>query len=455
MPIPVLFPIEVTSRELDARLLLAAHCVGPDRSIFLGQDRSIFRLARRWRGGVYVGKQVLVGGLKPNLVKYRALKERGFKVLFLAEEEPVFSPEADVDRVQFLQMFHPDWLDSDDVICAWGEFSAEVFRSVARKDAADIQVTGHPRFDLCKPEMSGLYQDEIKAIQKRFGSFILLNTKFAAASNLPALLSAKKAFTGKTAGGKPDEYWLKVYCYHAKLQTAYIELANRLRQEFPDYHIVLRPHPGEDPAWYRATLEGIEGVSVLTEGGVLPWLAAAAVLVHTGCTTGLEACHLTAKIIQYAPEVGQAFEQDLPSLVGVVCATEDDVVKQIKSGELPRITSAAQHRIERIIGNFAPQLVSSERIGHLVATTANSMEEEPRTGRLAEWEHMLRSLFAGGRKSRGAVGGTAGVPRKFEPLNPEVIQRKLTFLETLVQKRLKARFISPYLMEIRQDCSST
>ena len=451
MPVPIMFPIEVTSREFDARLLLAAYCAGPDRPVFLGQDRGIYRLARRWRGGIYVGKQVLVGGQKPNLTKYRVLKERGFRVLFLAEEEPVFSEESKVDRKQFLQMFHPDWLDGDDVICAWGDFSAEVFREAARKDAAAIHVTGHPRFDLCKPELAGMYDSETRSIRQRFGKFILLNTKFALASNLPAFTSVKNAFAEKKQQEDAAEYWLRFYCYHARMQTAYIVLANRLRKEFPDHHIVLRPHPGEDPAWYRGVLAGIDNVSVLTEGSVLPWLAAAEVLVHTGCTTGLEACYLTPQIIQYAPDVGYVFEQHLPSLVGAVCDTEDEVVREIKDGRRSAIEPAAERRISRIIANFSPQLMSSKLIGDLVVAEAEKMSGTSSHGRIAELEHLARSLIQPRNQRRRSAGG---VPKKFEPFDQESINGKLRLLESLVHKRLHCRYISPFLVEISSSGDS-
>lgn len=445
MPIPIMFPIEVTSRELDARLLMAAHCAVSGRTVFLGQDRGVYRLARRWRGGIYVGKQVLVGGLKPNLAKYRVLKGRGYRVLFLAEEEPVFGEENGVDREQFLQMFHPNWLDGDDVVCAWGDFSAEVFRSVARPDAPAIHVTGHPRFDIIKPELACLYEKETQAIRRRFGKFILLNTKFALASNLPAFLSVKNAFTGQNEKGDTAEYWLNFHCYHARLQTAYIELANRLRKELPDHHIVLRPHPGEDPACYNAVLGGIKNLSVLTEGSVLSWLAAADVLVHTGCTTGLEACHLTPRIIQYAPDVGYVFEQHLPSLVGAVCKTLDEVVQEIRGGTRAVVEPEAERRISRIIANFSPQVMSSERIGALVAAEAEKMPVPSVRWRLAELEHLARSLVQPRNQRRRKAGG---VPKKFELFDRDAITAKLRVLEQLVQKKLHCRFISRYLLEI-------
>ncbi len=440
-----MFPIEITKRELDARLLLAAHCVGSDRTVFLGQDRGIYRLARRWRGGIYVGKQLVLGGQKPDLTKYRELKERGFRVLFLAEEEPVFSEEKDVDRTEFLKLFHPNWMDEDDVICAWGDFSAEVFREAARENAAPIHVTGHPRFDLCKPELAGMYESETQSIRQRFGKFILMNTNFALASNLGAFQNVKKAFPRQNKNEDRAEYWMGRYCYHARMQAAYIILANRLRKEFPDYNIVLRPHPAEDPAWYRCALEGIKNVTVLNEGSALPWLASAAVLVHTGCTTGLESSYLTPKIIQYTPDMGYNFEQHLTSLVGAVCATENEVVHEIKGGTRSQVEPSAKLSIARIIANFSPQLMSSQLIGTLVAAEAKKMPVAANLGHMAELEHLVRSLFQPRNQRQRSA---RGVPKKFEPFDEQSINTKLRFLEGLLHKRLKCRFISPFLVEI-------
>jgi surface carbohydrate biosynthesis protein len=452
MSIPILFPIEVTSRELDARLLLAGYCAGENRSIFVGQDRSIYRLARRWRGGVYVGKQLLVGGMKPNLTKYRVLKDRGFRVLFLAEEEPVFSPEDEFDQEQFLQMFHPDWLDSDDIVCAWGEFSGQVFRRVAGNDSPRIEVTGHPRFDLCKPRFQGIYERESQSIRERFGTFALLNTKFALASNAPAFASVKEAFSaGKGSADETAEFWLQFFCYHSRLQADYISLANRLRKDFPDMNIVVRPHPGEDPVWYQLALSGIPGVRVLTEGAVLPWLSEASVLVHTGCTTALEGFQLTPKILQFAPPVEHAFEQDLPSVIGRVCETENEVVSAIHENSATILEDQARERIERIIANFSPETVSCERIAALVNEVVQTQlkHEQTRRGRAAEVEHRLRSALPSRTKAKSGVGG--GVPQKFEPLTEAVLDEKVGIVSKLVGKRLAFRMVSSSVVEVFED----
>lgn len=445
MSVPVFFPIEVTSRELEARLLLAAWSVGEGRSVFLGQDRLIYRLARRWNGGVYVGKQVLVGGRKPNLAKYRELKERGYRVLFQAEEEPVFSREEEIDRVQFLQMFHPDWLDAGDVVCAWGGQSADIFRAAAGPNPPRIEVTGHPRFDICKPEFSALYQSETDSIRRRFGRFILLNTKFALASNAPAYASIKDSFGSGDGIGEGPEYWLRFHCYHGRMQAAYISLANTLRKAFPDMTIVLRPHPGEDPLWYKLVLEGMDRVHVLTEGSVLPWLSAAAIMVHTGCTTALEGCGLTPRIIQFAPESGFDFDHYLPSLVGSLCHTEDEVVEAVKSDPAPALTSGVVASVSRVVANFENGVVACERMGSLISEAAGQQVSRVKRGALAELEHHARSLVPPRRRSALATG----IPQKFEKFKRRELEEKLTIAGRLAGRALELRHISPYLVEIR------
>ena len=59
-----------------------------------------------------------------------------------------------------------------------------------------------------------------------------------------------------------------------------------LERAFPNYVVVVRPHPTENPAVYRDVASKCERVRVTNEGNVVPWLLATKALVHNGCTTG-------------------------------------------------------------------------------------------------------------------------------------------------------------------------
>ena len=49
----------------------------------------------------------------------------------------------------------------------------------SREHGLEPQALGNPRFDLLRPELRGLYDDEVAKLRTRFGRFILINGNFA------------------------------------------------------------------------------------------------------------------------------------------------------------------------------------------------------------------------------------------------------------------------------------
>jgi hypothetical protein len=76
-------------------------------------------------------------------------------------------------------------------------------------------------------------------------------------------------------------------------------LAPALEKAFPDYTIVIRPHPTENPKVYQDIAAKCERVVVTNEGNVIPWLVAAKALVHNSCTTGVEAYIMGVPAVTY------------------------------------------------------------------------------------------------------------------------------------------------------------
>jgi hypothetical protein len=120
-------------------------------------------------------------------------------------------------------------------------------------------------------------------------------------------------------------------------------------------------------------------------------------------------------------------------------------VQEIRGGTRAVVEPEAERRISRIIANFSPQVMSSERIGALVAAAAAKITTTVMRGRLAELEHLARSLVQPRNQRRRKAGG---VPKKFELFDRDAITAKLRVLEQLVNKKLHCRFISRYLVEI-------
>ena len=93
-------------------------------------------------------------------------------------------------------------------------------------------------------------------------------------------------------------FWNDYWNFETANFKAAPELAIRLAREFKDHTIILRPHPSERLASYADRLQNEERVKVLLEGAAAPWILAADLLIHTDCTTGIEASPLES--LQFA-----------------------------------------------------------------------------------------------------------------------------------------------------------
>jgi hypothetical protein len=86
-----------------------------------------------------------------------------------------------------------------------------------------------------------------------------------------------------------------------------------LARAFPDQPIVIRPHPSESQDTWREVAAGLSNVRVIHEGNVVPWLLAAHMVLHNGCTTAIEAYMLGVPAIAYQPVRSRGLDLELPN----------------------------------------------------------------------------------------------------------------------------------------------
>ena len=66
-------------------------------------------------------------------------------------------------------------------------------------------------------------------------------------------------------------------------------------------NLVVRPHPGEKPSTWEQILAAIPNGRLIARSDPHPWILGAKLLVHSGCTTGLEAVLLGTPAIDIMP----------------------------------------------------------------------------------------------------------------------------------------------------------
>ena len=330
-PDNILLPVEIINRELDSRLLLAVELADPSRRIFIGQHDVLDSMVRLMRGGVYVGKNVFKTLFPTNLATYRRLKEHGFTIVHLDEEGGIFSgDEGNWRRVLDLRL-DPTVLMEDDFVCTWGDFQKEHYATKNPALASHIRTTGHPRFDIYKPPLRSFFKEESERLKSAYGEFILLNTNVTRANSAFGLGDTFSPQWGYSADSPAERMQsVRSWAHTSKVLANLVALAHQLSLEFPDLAVVLRPHPGESLDFYRTAFNGVDNIHVVHSGPVGPWLMAATVLVHNGCTTAIEA-HLAGRpIINYSVPSAGPDTIRTPNLLGASCNSEDEVIAAIK-----------------------------------------------------------------------------------------------------------------------------
>ena len=232
---------------------------------------------------------------------------------------------------------------------AWGEENADLLRQYPDlPESMPIYVTGNPRGDLLRPEMCGYFAREAEDLRKAYGDFILINTNFGEVNAfypsenlfLPPVKPGEEPTFGPTAVGMSRKFAEGLRDYKQAIFEDFKRLIPALKKAFPNYTIVVRPHPSENHQVYREIASRCELVRVINEGNVIPWLRAAKALVHNGCTTAIEAYLMCVPAVSYQATVNEYYDcgfYRLPNFLSHQCFNYDDLVHHAQKNSLRRV----------------------------------------------------------------------------------------------------------------------
>jgi surface carbohydrate biosynthesis protein len=457
----ILVPVETASRELDFRLVLGSMSATPDNQVLIGNHTDVYEVGKQLRHTCYLGKHLVNVSPARMTECYEHMKTRDCRFLHLEEEGAIFyGREPDWEKT-LLQRLDPHWLKAEDHVFTWGKFQRDYYKSLNPPCADNIQSTGHPRLNLSNPFFEGLYKNEIDSLRERFGKFILINTNCNFANHGLGPDNFLRKNDVQPEDREARDFFLGFYAQAARKVPAFIDLANRLMNAFPDYQLVLRPHPGENQEIFRTMLKYIPRAHVLREGSLNAWLHAAACVIHSGCTTGIEAWMAKARVINYQPYPCEKYTHYLPDLVGVRCLQADEVIDTIRDWDKGRdftmIDESDKPKLRHLLENLEESTECFERLNAHVQRLTADMPEVRITGELRK--HATRGAKERLKNTvRGFIPGyskrlsTRDQLRrsKFPGLDPESIRAKLDVIEELFDIKVEARFYSSKLMSLHR-----
>ncbi|GFZ77889.1 hypothetical protein GCM10010978_19360 [Compostibacillus humi] len=196
----------------------------------------------------------------------------------------------------------------------WGQHQKDIMAEAYPDLINKLYVVGNLRLDLLREKFTILYKDEAKQIGAKYGKFILINTRFPLYN---------------TIKGKKENIPLK-FKHIQDLYEHFIEMTGIIGEVFPRTNIIVRPHPMEDFTSYERAFSSYPNIHVVHEGNIIKWLLAADIIIHNGCTSGIEGFLLEKPIISYLPLGSIENENELPNQVGIAARSIEELCASVK-----------------------------------------------------------------------------------------------------------------------------
>jgi surface carbohydrate biosynthesis protein len=405
---PLLIPVENQVRELDAKLLLACIAAARGYRSMLGPRQEITARIPHFPKGIYISK----GMAGRSAMLFQLARKSGHEIVTWDEEALVHLPP----EIYFSRRISPTAIKYVQHLFAWGEDNAELWRQYPNLPAElPIHVTGNPRGDLLRNEMRSFYKPEVNEIRKTYGDFILVNTNFNHVNAYYSYMNLFKPPTkvdelpkfGLAAKGMTREYAEGLRDFKQALFEDFKLLVPSLEKAFPDYNIIVRPHPTENQKVYQEIASQCKRVRVTNEGNVVPWLIATKVLVHNSCTTGVEAYILGVPAITYRPSVDELYDfgfYRLPNLLSHQCLNFDELqetLQKIFNGELG---AADGEDRKKLIGHYFSALdgpLACQRIVDVIEDIMRGLAKAPQ---LSPRDRINRWIIASGLYLNKKIG---------------------------------------------------
>jgi surface carbohydrate biosynthesis protein len=319
----LLIPVENQVREFDAKLLLAFIAAKRGFSSVIGSRREMeFRIASFPRS-LYLSKSMTIR----SALLFKVAHKVGHHIVAWDEEALVHLPP----ETYFSDRLSPASIRYVSHLLAWGQGNANLWRQYPNLPSGiPIHLTGNPRVDMLRPEMRPFFAEDVEKIRKSCGNFILVNTNFnhvnafSPEMNLfkPVKKPGETPKFGRGARGMSREFAEGLRDHKQAVFQNFQQLVPAVERSFPEYTIIVRPHPTENQEVYRNIASQCKRVQVTNEGNVVPWILASKAVIHNGCTTGLEAYVMGVPAISYRKAVNDVYDLGfyrLPNLLSHQC----------------------------------------------------------------------------------------------------------------------------------------
>lgn len=324
--------VESAVRELDSKLLTALFLIKKGFHVVLGQQW-ILTLNRNC---LPTGTFFFKGMNKIHTDNMARVHQFGHTVVAMEEELLglcMYPPEC---YVPFLRgVFHTDANRHCQLFLAAHNLEMRIVKQIM--PSLNARLTGNPRTDCLRPELVSIHDPMRREISEKMPSgYILINTNLGM---LNSRLSSKVISDLDKRAAPKEEKWAKRYnewkTPHVKGETydmkSTFKLIELFGQHSPNQKVLIRPHPWEKTGIYTRFSRKYLNVEVADNRNLAcPWILASDVLIHTGCTTGIEAVAMNHPTISIQGKDSDSLQFKTTNQVSYLTHTAEEAYQAVQ-----------------------------------------------------------------------------------------------------------------------------
>lgn len=288
----LLLPAELQVREFWGRLLIALAAAEKGAWSIVGDQVTIWEAMPYCRPGLMFLKSI-----PPHKLDwYYEWKEKGFRFCSMDEESLATYQYPDFP----LYRFSKETVEMAEQIYCWGTIDYDCITPHYEESKDKFVKTGNPRFDLWREPLRKVHQAKVDKIKSKYGDFILVPSNFSGIFHgMGRDFVINQAIRMGVMKTQEDIDKLVARQDHTeKCRLKYVDLIKELAKT---RKVVLRPHPSENEHRWRDCFAGVDNVAVAHEGEIAPWILASDLVLHHGCSTGVESALLGVPAVAYLP----------------------------------------------------------------------------------------------------------------------------------------------------------
>ena len=301
----VALPLHVWNRELDSRILLAALAANKDNLVILGHEYNMSPIYKEAKRIFHIGAGRPIYNKLRTESWYKPIIDNGGYVGLIFEE-----------GINDIEARKDDYLaDGDEIteesvaatscVYAWNSLEKElVLNYICPNELRDklknkFKIVGNTRIEMCGPIGQRYYEKETESIRLMFGNYSLISDNI-----LPARYADEILLNDK----------INIDAKNGKFAVNFSNFVSYIGMALPKENIIFRPHPQGSKKIWDLLVKEQRNITIIGTGPILPWIFGSKVVLHSGCSIGMEATLAgkqtvdISKVVKDKRELGQSYK---------------------------------------------------------------------------------------------------------------------------------------------------